>query len=185
MMKPVKASDLSIHRLYDSDIEDVKAHFMRLDMKNRRLRFGNPVNDGFLEQYAETILKSVSLVQGAYVDGVLRGVGEIRGLPTNWTKSAEAALSVEEDWQNMGIGGALLKRLVATAQNRGISQIYMMCLKENTKMQHLATKHEAILDYDIDQSEGRINTKWPTIGSVYEEMSAEAEHFVKALWTNG
>ncbi len=172
-----------IRRLGPADIDDVRKHFTCLDKNSRRLRFGNAVNDGFLNSYAEKIFDSVSIVYGAFVDDKLRGVAEIRGLPSSWTSIAEAAISVEMEWQNLGLGDALLQRLLATAQNRGIRQLCMICLKDNEKMQHLASKYEAILQYDIDWVEGRIVSLKPSINSLYSEFMNEAQSFVKAVLT--
>jgi GNAT superfamily N-acetyltransferase len=172
-----------IRRLGKSDCDAVVRHFCRLDKEMRRLRFGNAVNDAFLTHYANAIFESVSIVYGAWVENELRGVAEIRGLPANWTSKAEAAFSVEREWQDRGIGNALLQRLIATAQNRGIRQLAMVCLKENLKMQHLAEKYEAIMQYEVDHVEGRISDLHPTFGSIYEEFSGEARSFVRAVLT--
>ena len=172
-----------IRRLSEADLDEMKWHFLGLDKEQRRLRFGNPVNDEFLKRYAETIFESVSIVYGAFVDDKLRGVAEIRGLPSTWKSVAEAAFSVQKDWQNKGIGDALLQRLIATAQNRGVKQLCMICLKENKKMQHLAAKYEAILQYEVDHVEGRIHSLHPTFNSLFQEFSAEARNLMKAILT--
>lgn len=172
-----------IRRLTETDLPGMKAHFLGLSKDQRRLRFGNAVNDEFLTQYAETIFRSVSLVYGAFIEDDLVGVAEIRGLPSSWTTMAEAAMSVEESWQNRGIGDALLQRLIATAQNRGVKQLCMICLKDNEKMQHLASKYEAILQYEVDHVEGRIHSLHPTFNSLFKEFSAEARSLMKAILT--
>lgn len=172
-----------IRRLTIDDLEEMKQHFLSLDMEQRRLRFGNPVNDLFLTRYADTIFDTVSIVYGAFVDDLLRGVAEIRGLPSTWTSMAEAAFSVQKDYQNRGIGDALLQRLIATAQNRGVKQLCMICLKENEKMQHLAQKYEAILQYEVDHVEGRIHSLHPTFNSLFSEFAAEARNLMKAIMT--
>jgi len=172
-----------IRRLNTSDLDEMKWHFLGLSTDQRHLRFGNPVNDEFLKRYADTIFESVSIVYGAFVENKLRGVAEIRGLPSTWTSLAEAALSVQENWQDRGIGDALLQRLIATAQNRGVRQLCMICLKENEKMQHLAMKYEAILQYEVDHVEGRIHSLHPTFNSLFQEFSAEARNLMKAILT--
>jgi GNAT superfamily N-acetyltransferase len=182
---PGRKNDIApdIRRLGKSDCEAVVRHFCNLDKELRRLRFGNGVNDKFLTQYAKTIFESVSIVYGAFVDDELRGVAEIRGMPSSWTTMAEAALSVERNWQDRGIGDALLQRLIATAQNRGVRQLCMICLKDNAKMQHLAEKYEAIMQYEVDHVEGKIGSLHPTFKSLYAELSGEARSFVRAVLT--
>ncbi len=172
-----------IRRLTEFDLEEVKRHFLSLDTEQRRLRFGNPANNAFVTKYAEAIFDTVSIVYGAFVDDKLRGVAEIRGLPSTWTNIAEAALSVQKDFQDRGIGDALMQRLIATAQNRGVRQLCMICLKENAKMQHLARKYEAILQYEVDHVEGRIHSLHPTFNSLFSEFAAEARTLMKAILT--
>ncbi len=170
-----------IHRMTGSDLERVRDHFLRLGSNSRRLRFGRPVSDEFLERYAEALFDAVSIVYGAEIDGVIRGVTEMRGDATSWGRFAEAAVSVEDNYQDRGIGGALLKRLVQAAQNRGVSQLYMVCLRDNHKMKHLAQKNEAILDYCVDSVEGRITDLHPSFGSLFSEWFDEASDYVSSL----
>ncbi|MCB1384380.1 MAG: GNAT family N-acetyltransferase [Nitratireductor sp.] len=172
---------VSIRRLGPADLPQVTAHFLRLSSRSRRLRFGGVVSDTFLEQYASAIFEAVSIVFGAEVDGVLRGVTEIRGSITQWTQHAEAAISIEDAWQDRGIGDALLKRIIRAARNRGIAQLYMVCLHENRKMKHLAHKNEAILDYSVDSVEGRIVDLHPSFRSLFEEWYDEASLYLSDM----
>ena len=177
------AEHVHIHRLTVGDLEQVRNHFLRLSSTSRRLRFGRPVSNEFLERYAEALFDAVSIVYGAEIDGVIRGVTEMRGDTTSWSRFAEAAISVEDEFQDRGIGGALLKRLVQAAQNRGVAQLYMICLRENHKMKHLAQKNEAILDYCVDEVEGRITDLHPSFASLFSEWFDEASDYVTSLMT--
>lgn len=174
--------EFEVRRVWPSEAGQLQGHFLRLDQESRRLRFGNPVNDHFIRQYTGTLMRLDSVIFGAWVDEELRGVGEIRGLPLHWQDTVvEAALSVEKPWQNAGIGNAILNRLVAAAQNRGVRELHMICLLENHKMQHLAGKHEAISRYDEDMAGARIHPAWPTPGSLMEEVGAEARSFIRTV----
>ena len=136
-----------IRRLWESDKPKLADHFQRLDAPTRRLRFGNSVSDSFLKEYVEQVPSIDSVFFGAFREGNLRGVAELRGLLDSWPWSAELALSVEPAWQDEVIGDALLNRLIAAAQNRGIKKIHMLCLRENARMQSLAKKHDAVLEF--------------------------------------
>ena len=175
------AGAVHIRRLTPGDLDRVRDHFLRLSPNSRRLRFGRPVSDEFLERYAETLFEAVSIVYGAEIDGVIRGVTEMRGDTTSWSRFAEAAISVEDAYQDRGIGGALLKRLVQSARNRGVAQLYMVCLRDNYKMKHLAQKNEAILNYCVDGTEGRITDLHPSFASLFSEWFDEASDYVAAL----
>ncbi|MEL7257032.1 MAG: GNAT family N-acetyltransferase [Pseudomonadota bacterium] len=136
----------------------------------------------FLQGYVEDILSIDSIVYGAFVDGSLRGVGELRVLLGRWPPRAEVALSVEAAFQEEGIGDALFARLVASAQNRGVRTLYMMCLRENIRMQHLARKHEAYLKYEIGEVEATLDPPWPTPLSVVEEMVGGTSSYLRAVF---
>lgn len=106
-------SDLSTHlsheirKLGKRDIPEITQHLLRLDGKSRRSRFGVPVKDEFIRTYAGRIIGVDALVFGAFHDGRLRAIGELRGLVQAWPHEAEIAVSVEPEWQGEGIGGAL------------------------------------------------------------------------------
>lgn len=167
-----------IRRLWKSDQPLLARHFQKLDAQTRRLRFGTSVNDGYIGSYVAQILSANSVVFGAFPDGELRGVAELRGLLDNWPWSAEAALSVQAKWQDEGIGDALLNRLVAAAQNRGIKKIHMLCLRENRRMQSLARKHDALLQYEIGEVEATLDPPWPTPLSMFEEMFDDTRRYL-------
>ena len=101
------------------------------------------------------------------------GTDGIRGRANDWPMTAEAAFSVEPDWQDRGIGDALVARVVAAAQNRSVKTLYMFCLPENKRMQHLAMKHDAILAYHSGEVEATLDPSWPTALSIAEEIAGE------------
>lgn len=159
-----------IRRLWASDQPRLVGHFERLDAQTRRLRFGGTVSDGYSKGYAETILSADSVNFGAFPDGELRGVGELRGLMDSWPKAAEIALVVEPAWQDRGIGEAMFARLIAGARKRGIKKLHMLCLSENTRMRNLARKHEADLKFESGNIEATLALPWPTPASFLEEV---------------
>lgn len=174
-------SETTIRRLGQSDLPDVIAHFLRLDMTSRRLRFGVAPKDGTLRQYAERLLGVDAIVFGAFCNDHLRGLAELRGFLGHWPPSAEAALSVESNWQDQGIGGALFSRLIAAAQNRSIRTLHMVCLGENARMQHLAHKHDAVLQFTQGDVEATLDPPWPTFMSMTEEIIGETCNLTRSL----
>lgn len=170
----------AIRRLWRVDQPALVAHFARLDQDTRRLRFGGAVGDDFVRTYAETIPTPGSVIFGAFPDGELRGVAELRGLSDSWPRSAEVALLVEPGWQDGGIGEALFGRLITAAQNRGIKTLHMLCLHENLRMQHLARKHDAHLTFDNGNVTATLAPPWPTPLSVFAEILGETRQYLVA-----
>lgn len=181
MLSETILADTTIRRLWRGDLSDVVDHFLRLDTETRRLRFGVALKDCALRRYAERVLDFDSVVYGAFPGGQLRGVAELRGFLGQWPPSAEAALSVEREWQNAGLGDALFSRLIAAAQNRSIRTLHMVCLRENGRMQHLARKHEAVLQYTDGDVEATIDPPRPTLSSLTEEIIGESRGFARTL----
>lgn len=172
---------LLVRKLHTSDQQDICAHFLRLDAGTRRARFCGAINDAEVAKYASTIFCRDSIVCGALLDGHLRGLVELRGSFDIWPRTTEAAFSVETDWQNIGLGDALFDHMFALAQNRGIRTIQMMCLRENSRMWHLAAKHKASLHFDQDGVEAVLHPFWPTPASVVKEISGETIGYAQKL----
>jgi ribosomal protein S18 acetylase RimI-like enzyme len=169
-----------IRRLHTADQPDICAHFQRLDKQSRRARFCGAVSEASSIHYADTIFRDDSIVCGAFVDGILRGIAELRGVFDTHSSTTEAAFSVETDWQNIGIGDALLERIVAISQNRRVEALQMTCMKENYRMAHLAAKHHARLRYDLDGIEATLRPLRPTPLSLTKELLGEVAGHLRA-----
>lgn len=173
--------DLVVRRLRFGDQEEICDHFLRLDAQSRRARFCGAVSDDAILRYARNVLRYDSIACGAFISGHLRGLVELRGLFHFWPSRTEAAFSVEVGWQNIGIGDALFEQMFATAQNRGVRTIEMMCLRENCNMRHLAAKHKAQLVFDTDTVEAILHPIWPTPYSIAEEIIVETKEYSALL----
>lgn len=182
MRQNAHPQDLIVRRLHTSDQVDVCDHFLRLDVQSRRARFCGAIGDDGVLKYAKNILSYDSIVCGTFVDGRLRGVVELRGLFRFCPSLAEAAFSVEPQWQNIGIGDALFKRMLAMAQNRGVRTIQMMFLKENSRMRHLAIKHDATLLSYQGAVEAVLHPFRPTWASITKELVGETKGYSDLLF---
>ncbi|KQT52687.1 hypothetical protein ASG43_19760 [Aureimonas sp. Leaf454] len=156
------------------------AHLARLDAETRRLRFGNPVNDVFLARYAELALSSDAIVKGCFVDGTLRGVGELRFLSGDRT-DAEGAFCLERPFQGRGLGDRLFERLVTAARNRGVKRLFLTCLRENRRMQRIADHHGAELSFTGGDVMAEIRRPYADVRSLSREWRDEGEAFVFAM----
>lgn len=143
-----------IRRLTPPDREAFRAHLLRLDPESLRLRFGSPVNARFIDSYAATATRIDTLIFGCFIGEDLRAAAELRGVPAGPVASAEAAFSVEKIWQARGLGTALMARIVAAAQNRGIRRLFMIFLNENERMRRVAKRFGAKLSFEHDQARG-------------------------------
>ena len=139
------------------------------------------MSDDYIRTYVTSSMWLDSVVHGFFVDGILRGAAELRPIGGRLSKQAEAAFSVEKDWQSHGVGSALLERTLLTARNRGITHLHMACLSDNRRMQQLARKFDAELSFDFGSVVGEVEAAHPTPLSVVREWVSDGHGFAAAI----
>ena len=171
-----------IRKLWIGEAARYRDHLLRLDQRQppqpvRRRRVGR-----IHPQLRRTPRSGLgSVVHGFFADGVLRGAAELRPLGRAFAREAEAALSIEADWQSHGVGSALLDRTLLAARNRGIKTLHMACLANNRRMQELARKFAAELSFDFGDVVGEVAAARPTPLSVLRELVADNCGFATAV----
>ena len=168
----------TIRKLFPVENHKFRDHLLRLDRDSRRSRFGHTVADSFVKAYAERLSEHNSVVYGYFVDGVMHAAAELRKVSDTWGKEAEAAFSVETPYQESGVGSDLMGRIIQAARNRGVEQIYIICMAENTRMQRIAKKHDAVLRFEQGEVVGRIKPAWPSALSVLAEAVDDQRAYV-------
>jgi GNAT superfamily N-acetyltransferase len=174
-------TDGVIRKLWIDRAGPYRDHLIRLDAESRRSRFGGAVSDQFILNYIELSLGLDVVMHGFFVDGILRGVAELRPLGNGFAEEAEAAFSIETPWQSHGVGTALLERTLLAARNRGIKLMHMACLASNRRMIDLARKFEAELKFDFGSVIGEVEAPHPTPMSVLREFVADTHGFATAM----
>jgi GNAT superfamily N-acetyltransferase len=117
----------------------------------------------------------------AFIAGEIRASAELRGLLGDGSRDAEAAFTVEAQWQDQGLGTMLMERVIIAAQNRGYGRLHMMCLRENGRMRHLAEKYGARLEHHEGEVVGLLDSRTPTPVSLLDEAIHDAQGFVAAM----
>lgn len=123
-------------------------HLLRLSPACRRSRFGNLVGDDFIEAYAARFDVSNTLRVGCFIDGVLSASAEVRSFGAGWTEDAEIAFTVEERWQGLGLGAALMTAVLAHARRLCVRRAHLICSAKNVAMQRLAEKNRARMSFE-------------------------------------
>ncbi|MFG1359795.1 GNAT family N-acetyltransferase [Xanthobacter pseudotagetidis] len=170
-----------IRKLWAGEAEIFRDHLLRLDVESRRFRFGSAVSDEFVTRYASRAFRSGAIVHGCFVDGVLRAAAELYPMGDVLPGEAEAAFSVEPDYQNHGLGTLLLERVILTARNRGIRTLCLNCLAQNRRMQQIARKFDADLSFDSDEVVASLAAPFPTALSLAREVAADAQGVAGAV----
>src|SRR5947208_3879963 len=170
-----------IRKLWIGRADPYRDHLLRLDAQSRRNRFGGAVSDEFIANYAELSRGLDAVMHGFFVEGILRGVAELRPLGQGFAHEAEAAFSIEKSWQSHGVGSALLERTLLAARNRGIKLLHMACLANNSRMVELAKKFDAELTFDFGSVVGEVEAAHPTPMSMWRELVADTHGFATAM----
>jgi GNAT superfamily N-acetyltransferase len=170
-----------IRKLWIGEAPDYRDHLLRLDAESRRNRFGLALADELIEAYMASPTWRGAVLHGFLVDGVLRGVAELKPFGAAFPTEAEAAFSIEKPWQSHGVGSALLARTLLAARNRGIRQVHMACLADNSRMQQLARKFAAQLSFDFGNVVGEVASPHPTPLSLFREVVADGHGFASAM----
>ena len=168
-------------KLLAQERDALKAHLLRLDEEDRRLRFGHFVTPEVILAYVDAIDWSRTWVVGAFEGDVLRGIAELGDNGNAERKTAELSVTVEADHQNHGVGTRLLEEALLIARNRGFQDIYLLCLPENARMQHVARKFAEQIRFQDGDVEIHIKSPQPDPLSVFAEFFGDAV----AMWETG
>jgi GNAT superfamily N-acetyltransferase len=175
-----------IRKLWANETDAYRDHLLRLDADSRYRRFSGTVPDEFIARHAATAGEIGVVVHGFFVEGVLRGVAELRrngaGLGSLFAHEGEAAFSVEQPWQSHGVGTVLLERTLLSARNRGITSLQMQCLANNQRMQQLARKFAAELSFDFGGVVGEVDPPRSTPLSLMREAMADSYGIATAVF---
>lgn len=176
----------AVRRLHKGDAPGFCDHLKRLDGDARRLRFGNAVDDEFLDSYGERTLRSDARVLGCFVKGRLCGAAELRFLTPD-RRTAEGAVSLDPDMRGLGLGDRLFGRLIDAARHRGVRRLFLTCLRENKRMQKIARRHGADLAFSDGDVMVEIRRPFAEAETLAREWRDEGQTFVYGVleWRGG
>ncbi|MBU3029903.1 GNAT family N-acetyltransferase [Paracoccus marinaquae] len=135
-LSPAHLGKLRLRGLTARDRRLHTAHLLRLSAEDRRARFHSAISDKAVIAYSRGLDWNHAWVFGAFVDGTLRGVGEL--VPLEGTDEGELSISVEKPYQHMGIGKMLTLALILAARRTGIGTVRMLYVHGNQRMRALA-----------------------------------------------
>ena len=157
-------------------------HLGRLSPDDRIARFSGGVTPAALAEHVRRFDWRIGWLIGCFENGHLRGVAELRWLDPGLGWRAELAVTVEEAWQDQGVGTELLRLSLIHARNRGLKSLYMICLTDNRRMQAIARKFEGELSFAPGQVEADIAVPFPTQFSLLAEALGDSVAFAHQWW---
>jgi GNAT superfamily N-acetyltransferase len=168
----------TIRKLWIAESDLYCDHLLRLDRQSRHARFGGTVSDEFVRYYVNGSICIDAVLHGFFIDGVLRGVAELR--PVSSTE-AEVALSIERAWWGQGVGSTLLAHTLLAARNRGMRRLHMICAGDNQRMHRVARKFDAELTFHCGSVIGEIELPGPTPLTMMQEIVADVPGWAAAI----
>jgi len=120
-------------------LHEYARHLKNLTPEDRYTRFGYTVKNEIIDCVILNVLYHPAdhHLFVAEIDNKLVGFGHLSREGQDW----ELAVSVEHDMQRQGIGNALMDEMIKWGKMHGIHSVFMHCITENRKIQHLARKH--------------------------------------------
>ncbi len=158
---------IQIRRLWSTDRDAVVALFRGLDPASRFDRFMGAVSEAAAASYASRAVSAEGLIFGAFAEGALRGVGELR--PAGAKAEAEIAFAVAPGHRGRGLGAALGARLTQAARNGGTRRLHLRCLAGNRGMRALARRLGAEVRLGSREVHAVLALSPPTLFSLWRE----------------
>lgn len=138
---------ITVRRVDTGDLPAARAMHDRCSPHTLGLRYHGPVGDA--DRYLNHLLsprfgRTLAAQTGS---GRIVGLGHLL-----WDgDETEVALLVEDDWQQRGVGGELLNRLVAMAAEAGCESVYAVTKASNTGMVAAMRGLGLPLDYQVEE----------------------------------
>lgn len=145
---------LKIQQKSNKVLASYAKHLKNLSPEDRYTRFCYHIRDEQIDQLILQILYNQDdhyLFTATDNDTVV-GFGHLARDGDNW----ELAVSVNSDRQGQGIGNRIMSYMIPWAQIHGVHNVFMHCITQNQKIQHLATKHGLQM---VEKDSGEITSK--------------------------
>jgi GNAT superfamily N-acetyltransferase len=135
----IKPNMSNIHYCANSELVSYAAHLKQLSTEDRATRFGYSASNHNIDQLILDMLYHPEdhHLFVAQRNGTALGFTHLAKCDAGW----ELAVSVQGDQQGQGIGNNLMTYAIDWARTHGVESVFMHCIRDNTRIQHLATKH--------------------------------------------
>ena len=152
--------------------DEILAHLIELSGSDRYLRFGYSATDEQIARYVDGInferdevfgvfnrrLSLIALAHLACPDAAQTG-----------TRTAEFGGSVVEQARGRGFGARLFEHAMLHARNRGLGNLFIHALSENTAMLKIARRAGAVVERSGSESDAYLKLPQDTVASQVEQ----------------
>ena len=125
------------------------------------------------------------LAFGAFFDGAMRGVAELRSSEAIWFDAGAAPAQHPRRGgvqRRSGLsaprrGETCSVRIASAASNHGVKTVDILCAPDNVRDDALARKFKMQLTFEENQITGRLTARRPSAGSLLGEAARDAVDF--------
>ena len=130
---------MKIHHSDITALADYANHLKGLSEADRYTRFCYNINDENIDRFILSILYNADdhHLFTATLDDKIVGFGHLARENNDW----ELAVSVDGTCQGQGVADRLIDFMIDWGTTRGVHSVFMHCITQNAKIQHLARKH--------------------------------------------
>lgn len=155
--------------------EQIAEHLLKLDERDRYLRFGYLANDAQVRQYVDKLNFERDEVFGIFNRKLELIAMAHLAYPTNLSAAgmAEFGVSVAKHARGRGYGRRLFERAAIHAVNDGVKTLYIHALSENTAMLRIARGAGAVVERAGSESEAQLSLPEATFKSRVSELLAD------------
>ena len=149
--------DGHVRRLSQAEFALVQNHFIRLDRDSLYHRFGSSVTDELLVRHVDSMRNPDTTIFGCCILGRIRGVAELRQFGSGRNRQAEAALTVEREYRDLGIENALMTAMIDEARRARLSELLVCFDVRDSHMRRVAQQCRASLSFEETDCVARIS----------------------------
>jgi RimJ/RimL family protein N-acetyltransferase len=142
--------NITIEELGSINRQQVFEHLLRLSPEDRYLRFCTLATDAFIHRYVFQVMDlDASPSFGGFSDGRLVGFAHLAVIDAD---KCELAFSIDAEHRGTGLARSLVRTAIGWCRDNGMRKLCMSCLRQNKKMQALATSFGLNMTITYDEA---------------------------------
>ena len=158
----------TVRRVLPHEYAKYCQHLRSLDLDSKVLRFGCVIKDEVIDQLCQTIENDrdnhvLFCIENNNLEFI--AVGHIA-----LGNGMELAFSVLKEYQNQGLGSAVMRRCIQWCRTHNILEGEMVCLSTNRAIRHLCNKHGISMVNDAGETMATIHLKPADTGTYISEV---------------
>lgn len=173
-----------------SVLAEYAQHLKGLSEADRYTRFCYAIKDENIDRFILSVLYNADdhHLFTANIQDKIVGFGHLAREGNDW----ELAVSVDSNQQGKGVADTLMSHMIDWGKTRGIHSVFMHCIVQNQKIQHLARKHGLrLVDRDGAEVTSRVDLP-PATPMDYtadflreqRELMEQMSNIQRQMWAN-